>query len=172
MKHIQVLAIIATTAISLGGAMLSSAADDGYDNASVLEGKLPSGYRDWTLITVAHEEGNLNDIRAVLGNDIAVKAYRDGTLPFPDGAIIARVAWSYVPSDENNKAFGRAQSFVAGAPTNVQFMVKSSREYASTGGWGFTQFSEGKPAKVDVNACYSCHVPVKDRDFVFAHYSP
>jgi hypothetical protein len=49
--------------------------------------------RDWRLITVAHEEGNLNDIRAVLGNDLAVNASRDGKLPFPDGAIIVRLAW-------------------------------------------------------------------------------
>lgn len=58
---------------------------------------LPSGYRDWRLISVAHEGGNLNDIRAILGNDVAVKAYRDGTIPFPDGAIIARLAWADTP---------------------------------------------------------------------------
>ena len=90
--------------------------------------KIPSGYRDWKLISVAHEEGNLNDLRALLGNDVAIKAYRDGKLPFPDGAIIARLAWSYVPSEENNKVFGDAQSFVAGEPTNVQFMVKDSKK--------------------------------------------
>src|SRR5579859_5652679 len=78
--------------------------------------KIFPGYRDWKLISVAHEEGSLNDIRAILGNDIAVKAYRQGTLPFPDGAIIARLSWKYVPSEENNKVFGRAQSFVAGSP--------------------------------------------------------
>ena len=44
---------------------------------------------------MAHEEGSLNDIRAILGNDIAIKAYREGKLPFPDGTIIARIAWSY-----------------------------------------------------------------------------
>ena len=109
--------------------------------------KIPPGYRDWGVITVAHEEGNNNDLRAVLGNDIAIKAYRQGTLPFPDGTIIARLAWSYVPSEENNKVFGRAQSFVAGAPINVQFMVKDSIKYAATGGWGFAQFKDGKPAE-------------------------
>jgi hypothetical protein len=59
---------------------------------------IPPGYRDWKLISVAHEEGNLNDLRALLGNDIAIKAYREGKLPFPDGASIARLAWSYIPS--------------------------------------------------------------------------
>src|SRR5271163_4738625 len=90
--------------------------------------RIPPGYRDWKLISVAHEAGNLDDLRAVLGNDTAIKAYREDKLPFPDGTIIARLAWSYVSSEENNKVFGRAQSFVAGPATNVQFMVKDSRD--------------------------------------------
>src|SRR5580658_698113 len=134
---------------------------------------IPPGYRDWKLVSVAHEEGNLNDLRALLGNDIALQAYREGTLPFPDGAIIARLAWSYVPSQENNKVFGRAQSFVAGAATNVQFMIKDSKKYAATGGWGFAQFKDGKPDdKADLKTCFPCHEPVKARDFVFTHYAP
>src|SRR5215212_7094692 len=85
--------------------------------------KIPPGYRDWKLISVAHEEGNLNDLRAILGNDIAIKAYREAKLPFPDGTIIARLAWDYAPLAESEKAFGRHQSFVAGPPKNgVQFM--------------------------------------------------
>jgi hypothetical protein len=135
--------------------------------------KIPSGYRDWKLISVAHEAGSLNDLRAVLGNDIAIKAYREEKLPFPDGTIIARLAWSYDPSEENNKVFGRAQSFVAGAPTNVQFMVKDSKKYAATGGWGFAQFKDGKPAdEALLKTCFPCHVPIESRDFVFTHYSP
>src|SRR5271165_4542994 len=50
--------------------------------------KIPPGYRDWRLISVAHEEGNLNDIRAQLGNDVAISAYREGKLPFPNSTII------------------------------------------------------------------------------------
>ncbi len=134
---------------------------------------IPSGYRDWKLISVAHEEGSLNDIRAILGNDVAVKAYREEKLPFPGGAIIARLAWSYVPSEENNKVFGRAQSFVAGSATNVQFMVKDSKKYAATGGWGFAQFTDGKPADAALlKTCFSCHEPAKTSDFVFTHYAP
>jgi hypothetical protein len=135
---------------------------------------IPSGYRDWKLISVAHEAGNLNDLRAVLGNDIAVTAYRDGKLPFPDGAVIARLAWSYVPSDENNKVFGREQSFVAGAPTNVQFMVKDSKKYASTGGWGFAQFKGGKPDadEATLKKCFPCHEPDKAHDYIFTRYAP
>src|SRR5262249_50088707 len=109
--------------------------------------KIPTGYRDWKLISVAHEEANLNSFAAVLANEVAIKAYRDGTLPFPDGAIIAALHYRFVPSEENNKAFGQVQSFVAGDPTNVQFMVKDSKTYASTGGWGFGHFNQdGTPA--------------------------
>jgi Cytochrome P460 len=135
--------------------------------------EIPRGYRDWKLISVAREEGSLDDIRAVLGNDIATKAYREGTLPFPDGAIIARLAWSYVPSEENNKAFGQAQSFVAGAPKNgVQFMVKDSKKYAATGGWGFAQFDDGKSAsEAKLNTCFPCHQAIPARDFVFTGYA-
>ena len=141
--------------------------------APVFDVKIPQGYRDWRLISVAHEEGNLNDLRAVLGNDIAINAYREGKLPFPDGAIIARLAWSYVASEENNKVFGRSQSFVAGAPTNVQFMVKDAAKYAATGGWGFAQYNGDKPVGgTGLGGCYACHVPVKARDFVFTHYAP
>jgi cytochrome P460 len=134
---------------------------------------IPPGYRDWKLISVAHEEGNLNDLRALLGNDVAIKTYREGKLPFPDGTIIARLAWSYLPSVENNKVFGRAQSFVPGAATNVQFMVKDSKKYATTGGWGFAQFKDGKPADAALlKTCFPCHDPVKARDFVFTRYAP
>jgi hypothetical protein len=136
--------------------------------------KIPPGYRDWRLISVAHEEGNLNDLRAILVNDVAINAYREGKLPFPDVTIIARLAWDYVPSEENNKVFGRFQSFVAGPPKNgVQFMVKDSRKYASTGGWGFAQFNDGKPADEAVHkTCFACHEPAKARDFVFTRYAP
>lgn len=43
--------------------------------------EIPNGYRDWQWVSSAHEGGNINSIGAVLGNDIAIKAYRDGKLP-------------------------------------------------------------------------------------------
>jgi cytochrome P460 len=112
-------------------------------------------------------------LRAILGNETAIKACREGTLPFPDGTIIARLAWIYEPSEENNKVFGRQQSFVAGAPKNgVQFMVKDSIKYASTGGWGFAQFNNGKPANETAHkTCFACHEPARARDFVFTRYA-
>jgi hypothetical protein len=136
--------------------------------------RIPPGYRDWRLISVAHEEGDLNDLRAILGNDVAINASREGKLPYPDGTIIARIAWSYDPLEESSKAFGRLQSFVAGPPRNgVQFMVKDSSKYASTGGWGFAQFDDGKPASEAMhNTCFPCHATVRARDFVFNRYAP
>jgi Cytochrome P460 len=53
--------------------------------APVFVTKIPERYRDWKLISVAHEEGDLHSFAAVLGNDVAIKAYREGKLPFPDG---------------------------------------------------------------------------------------
>src|SRR5262252_9246099 len=105
---------------------------------------VPPGYRDWRLISVAHEEGDLHSFAAVLGNDVAIKAYREGQPSFPDGTIIAALHYRHVPSAENNKVFGRDQSFVAGSPTNMQFMVKDSKKYAATGGWGFGHFNNDR----------------------------
>jgi cytochrome P460 len=148
--------------------------------------KIPPGYRDWKLVSVAQERGELDDIRAVLGNEKAIKAFRAAKLPFPDGAIIARIAWEYLPSEENNKVFsdiakstGRTppsgpQSFVAGPPKNgVQFMVKDAKKYAATGGWGYAQFDDGKPADEAVmKSCFPCHELNKTRDGVFTRYAP
>jgi len=144
------------------------------NSAPVFVKEIPPGYRDWRLISVAREEGDLDDIRAILGNDIAVKAYREGTIPFPEGAIIARLAWSFDASEENNRAFGRAQSFVAGhAKNGVQFMVKDSKKYAATGGWGYAHFDDGKPAKeASMQSCFPCHQEIKSRDFIFTRYAP
>jgi len=167
------IAFFLVAVASLAGVVASTAGRVDDQAAPIFGVKIPAGYRDWKLISVAHEEGNLNDLRAILGNNIAVKAYREGKLPFPDGTIIARLAWNYVPSDENNKVFGRQQSFIAGSPTNVQFMVKDSKKYAATGGWGFAQFKDGKPDdKADLKTCFPCHEPVKARDFVFTRYAP
>jgi hypothetical protein len=143
------------------------------ESSPIFATEIPPEYRDWRLISVAHEEGNLNDLRAILGNDAAIKAAREGTLPFPDGTIIARVAWSYDPLEVNGKAFGH-QSFVAGPPKNgVQFMVKDSKKYASTGGWGFAHFNDGKSADEGVlQSCFPCHQAIKSRDLVFTRYSP
>ena len=162
---------IAFSMIAVATASVAVAADA---PAPVFMTKIPTGYRDWKLISVAHEAGELNDIRAILANDKGVKAYRDGKLPFPEGTIISRIAWDFVASAENNKSFGREQSFVAGPPKNgVQFMIKDSKKYAATGGWGYGQFDDGKPVAPEMlKSCFPCHEAIKDVDFVFTHYAP
>jgi Cytochrome P460 len=141
--------------------------------APVFVTKIPPGYRDWRLVSVSHEEGSLHSIGAVLGNDTAIKAYREGKLPFPDGSIIAALHYGHVASEENNKVFGQAQSFVAGPATNIQFMVKDSTKYAATGGWGFATFVDGKPAPAaSMKSCFPCHNQIKVRDLVFTRYAP
>ena len=144
------------------------------DAASIDEGKLPGGYRDWRLISMSHEEGNLHSISAILGNDVAIDAYREGRVPFPDGTTVASLHYRHVASEENDKIFGQAQSFVPGMPTNVQFMVKDSKKYASTGGWRFAQFNDGKPLTnpATLQSCFECHARNKDRDLVFTRYAP
>src|SRR5262245_43359131 len=130
MKRITFLLVDVATLAGVVASMAPASGQAGQEAAPIFVTDIPAGYRDWRLISVAHEEGDLNDIRAILGNDVAIKAYREGEgRPFPDGTIIARLAWQYVPSEENNKTFGRAQSFVAGAPVNgVQFMIKDSKK--------------------------------------------
>ena len=173
MKRITLLlvAVVILAGIIAFTAPASLHADD--SAAPIFVTKIPPGYRDWSLISVAHEEGNLHSFAAVLGNDVAIKAYREGKLPYPDGTIIAALHYGHVPSAENNKVFGQAQSFVAGAPTNIQFMVKDSTKYAATGGWGFAFFIDGKPAApASMQSCFPCHNQAKASDLVFTHYAP
>ncbi len=173
MKGITLLlvAVLILAGIAAFTVPASLHADD--SAAPIFVTKIPPGYRDWKLISVAHEEGSLNSLGAVLGNDVAIKAYREGRLPFPDGTIIAALHYGHVPSEENNKVFGQAQSFVPGPPTNIQFMVKDSTKYAATGGWGFATFVDGKPAaESSMKSCFPCHNRAKASDLVFTHYAP
>lgn len=135
---------------------------------------LPPRYRDWSLVTIAREQGRLDDIRAVLGNEAALRSFRSARRPFPDGTIIVRIAWSYESAPEDDKVLGDSVSHVAGIPKNgVQVMVKDSRRFASTGGWGFAQFNNGRPAAETVQAtCQPCHAAARHRDFVFSRYAP
>jgi hypothetical protein len=171
LKRIAFLVVAAATVVGIAAFKASGAADK---EASPIYGvTIPPGYRDWRLISVTQEEGNFNQLRAQLGNDIAMKAYREGKLPFPDGSIIVALHWDRVASDEDNKVFGRVQAFVAGSPVNLQVMVKDSKKYAATGGWGFGDFKDGKPSDEAMHkTCFSCHEPIKDRDFVFTRYAP
>ena len=176
MKRITLLLVVVSTlAIVAGLTVFTPRYAKAQETAPIFVKEIPRGYRDWKVVSVAHEAGALNDIRAVLANDLAIKAYREGK-PFPEGAIVGRTAWAFVPSEENNKTFGREQSFVAGSPTAayLQFMVKDSKKYAATGGWGYSSFDkDGKPFDdAAMTKCFPCHQAVKDRDFIFTRYAP
>jgi hypothetical protein len=174
MKRITLLTIAIGTLAGVVGLTALASRPGNQENTPAFVTEIPAGYREWRFISVAHEEGNLNSFASILGNDIAIKAYREGTLPFPDGTIIAALHYRFIPSAENNKAFGRDQSFVAGVPTNIQFMVKDSKKYAATGGWGFGHFNnDAKPVDdAFMKTCFPCHQKIKERDRVFTRYAP
>lgn len=165
-----------------GGVVALPAPASGHadEEASPIYGvTIPAGYRDWRLISVAQlvVPGKADQLRAQFGNEIALKAYKEGTRPFPDGAIIVALHWTRVPSESNNQVlageFPSAQSFLVGSRVNMQVMVKDSKKYATTGGWGFGDFRDGKPGDEALHRkCFACHEPAKDRDFVFTRYAP
>ncbi|WP_088347021.1 MULTISPECIES: cytochrome P460 family protein [Rhodomicrobium] len=154
----------AAMAAASGFAAMSLGAPGAAGEASPVYGvTIPEGYRQWELVGVAQEAEPLNELRGILGNPIALKAYREGTLPFPDGTILVKLAWKHVPSPEFEAAS------VPGAATTVQVMVKDARKYPDSGGWGFGRFIDGKPVdEAQHQTCWACHQSlVKDHDFVF-----
>ncbi len=115
MKHI-VFALLAVGAVVGAVTAVSPVSGQSDGGAAPIYGiKLSEGYRDWRLISVARLAAGKSDpalvearmarkqLRARLGNDIAIKAFQEGKLPFPDGAIIAALHWNEVSSDENDK---------------------------------------------------------------------
>jgi Cytochrome P460 len=189
MRRIVLVAVAVTvTAVAGVAAYMESASGQSNGDAAPIYGvKIPDGYRDWRLISIKRltgrqltgNGGELMQLRAELGNDLAIKAYRDGTLPFPDGAIIAALHWNEESSDADDQVLaagfpglGLKVSF-AGSAVNAQFMVKDSKKYAASGGWGFADFTKGKPGDEALHAkCFPCHAPAKDRDYVFTRYAP
>src|SRR5262245_34725580 len=117
-----VFALVTAGALAGAAAYMAPASGQADGETAPIYGiKIPPGYRDWQLISVNHlAGGNVKQVRAQLGNDIAMKAFREGRLPFPDGAIIAALHWNEASSDENNKVLAIGfpgadlQSFVAG----------------------------------------------------------
>jgi hypothetical protein len=174
-------ALIALAALGSTTVYMSPASGQADGEVAPIYGiRIPKGYRNWQLIAVNHlAGGNLKQVRAQLGNDIAINAFREGKLPFPDGSIIAALHWNEASSDENNRVLAGGfpglglESFVAGHPVNIQFMVKDSKKFAATGGWGFADFTNGKAGNEALHkTCFACHEPARDRDFVFTRYAP
>ena len=129
----------------------------------------PEGWKSWSTIAVSHRTDN-NTMRAILGNDVAVKAARSGnTNPWPDGAVIGKVVWK-TTTLENWQAATGPEEFV-----HAEFMFKDPASFAETGGWGWARWVglEQKPFNDGMQSCVGCHTPVKSRDWVFtdpAHF--
>jgi len=184
MRRTALVAVAVTVTAVVGvAAYIGSASGQSNGDAAPIYGvKIPDGYRDWRLISVKRltgAAGKFKQLRAQLGNDIAIAAFREGKLPFPDGAIIAALHWNEDSSDADNQVLAAGfpglglESTFAGSAVNVQFMVKDSKKYAASGGWGFADFTNGKPGNEALHAqCFPCHVPAKDRDYVYTHYAP
>ena len=127
-----------------------------------------AGYENWRVVSLSQREDN-NTLRVILGNDTAIEAARSGkTNPWPDGTILAKVAWKRTALE----SYGGA--FVPGDFLQVEFMLKDSRKYAQTKGWGFARWrgAELTPYGKDadfVQECIGCHTPVAQSDYVFSH---
>jgi hypothetical protein len=92
MKQITFLLVAAAALVGVAAITVPASLHADDSTTPIFVTNIPLGYRDWKLISVSHEAGNLNSIGAILGNDVAIKAYREGKLPYPDGAIIAAFA--------------------------------------------------------------------------------
>jgi hypothetical protein len=127
---------------------------------------IPKGYRNWQVVAPSQRDDK-DELRVILGNSIAMKALRTKQLPFPDGAILAKLAWKRARSAEFDNAF------VPGEPRRIEFMEKNAKKFAATGGWGFGRFVNGAPAdNTEHGACWPCHeANVKGNDFVFTRYA-
>lgn len=165
MKRTSLFVITAAACVIAALPFTAGRADD--DASPIFGVKIPAGYRQWEMVAPSHEQ-NFDEFRAILGNPLSMTAYREGTLPFPDGAMLAKLAWKHVP------LAGFQGAFVPGPATTVQIMVKDSKKYASTGGWGFGRFIDGKPVdEAQHQTCFACHeAGVKDHDFVFTRFAP
>lgn len=129
---------------------------------------LPEGYKDWRVIAPSYRTDKKH-VRVIVGNDIAVKAAREGkTNPWPDGAILGKLSWKE-KVDEH-----WAPALVPGDFVQAEFMIKGEKKYASTGGWGYARWvgMDQKPYGKDANfaqECVACHTAVKGNDWMFTH---
>ena len=164
----SLLLYVGALALAAGGAVISVAASGAEETSPIYGVSIPRGYRQWQFVAPAIEAAPLDELRAVLGNAKAIDAYGKGTLPFPDGTVLVKLAWEQAPSPEFEPAT------IPGAATTVQVMVKDSKRYAATGGWGFGRFIDGRPADLAQHqTCFACHAArVKDRDYVFTRLAP
>ncbi len=121
-------------------------------------------YIDWRLLGVSHREDK-KTLRAILANDTAIAAARtEQTQPWPDGSILAKVVW------QESTHPNWPQAIVPGEFASAEAMVKDSKKYAGTGGWGFGHWVAGKLVmheEAKAKECFACHMPMKHNDYVY-----
>ena len=121
-------------------------------------------YKDWRVLGVSHRLDK-KFVRAILGNHVAIDAARSGKIaPWPDGTIIAKLSWK----EQIHPKW--PQAIVPGEFVAAEAMVKDSKKFPETGGWGFGHW-EGKSLvmndKEKSATCFACHTPMKDHDYVY-----
>src|SRR3954454_9149022 len=94
------------------------------------------GYEDWQTVSISQ---NGQTIETILGNPEMIAAYRSGVpgnhKPFPDGAKMVKIHWSARKAEDQP-----GQPLVPGALHDVDTMVKDSKRFADSGGWGYGEF--------------------------------
>jgi hypothetical protein len=137
------------------------------------------GYEGWQVVSVS-QDGPL--IAAILANPVMIDAYLAGIpgngKPFPDGAKLAKIHWNPIKME----TFPAAT--VPGAQHDMDFMVKDSKRFADSGGWGWAVFeydaasdtfrpgtsADSPPQDNDARCGFTCHTIVQTRDYVFTDY--
>lgn len=181
-------ALVLTVASSLVAGLTLSAPQDRYalKAPTGLAFSEFKGYEQWQMIGLSVSESGVGCgtspdpgcTKAILGNPAMIKSYADGK-PFngkavPDGAAFAKIEWS----KERDSSAGYPMT-VPGRLAEVGFMVKDSKRFPKTDGWGYAAFQYDTAAdhwkvKGDgpeiANACHACHTILKSNDFVFSHY--
>jgi hypothetical protein len=138
------------------------------------------GYEDWQTIAVSH---NGDKLATILGNPAMIEAYKAGIpgngKPVPDGARMAKIHW-VAKKDEAQPG----EPLVPGALHDIDFMVKDSKRFADSGGWGYAQFdydpasdafrpadtSSTPPQEHDAKCGFACHTIVAANDYLFTAY--
>jgi hypothetical protein len=126
--------------------------------------EFPSSYKNWKAISATDRFDN-QSIRVVLANDVGVKAIAENHIdPWPDGTTFAKIAW--LQRDD-----GQGQ-VTAGSFVQVEFMIRDSKRYAPTLGWGWARWRGagltpyGKDKEFSAE-CVGCHTPLRSSDYVF-----
>ncbi len=138
------------------------------------------GYEGWQTISVSH---NGEMLAVILGNPTMIDAYKAGVpgndKPFPDGAKMAKIHWN---PKKNESVPG--QPLVPSTLHDVDFMVKDSKRFSDSGGWGYAEFeydaasdtfspgtlTDRPPQGNDAKCGFACHTIVKKQDYVFTEF--